>query len=85
MDIQMNELRIVESELGISVDVLVGAIEDALPQAVVMSKSSPDLNRAVQAAIQYLMDSGIWKDILDAWGIQDAALTTAEMNPKVEE
>ncbi len=30
MDIQMNELRIVESELGISVDVLVKAIEDAL-------------------------------------------------------
>ena len=33
MDIQMNELRIVESELGISVDVLVGAIEDALLHA----------------------------------------------------
>ena len=30
MDIQMNELRIVEAELGISVDVLVEAIEDAL-------------------------------------------------------
>lgn len=33
MDIQMNELRIVESELGISVEVLVGAIEDALLHA----------------------------------------------------
>ncbi len=33
MDIQMNELRIVESELGISVDVIVGAIEDALLHA----------------------------------------------------
>jgi N utilization substance protein A len=33
MDIQMNELRIVESELGISVDVLIGAIEDALLHA----------------------------------------------------
>ncbi len=33
MDIQMNELRIVESELGISVDVLVEAIEDALLHA----------------------------------------------------
>lgn len=33
MDIQMSELRIVESELGISVDVLVGAIEDALLHA----------------------------------------------------
>ena len=33
MDIQMNELRIVENELGISVDVLVEAIEDALLHA----------------------------------------------------
>ena len=33
MDIQMNELRIVESELGISVGVLVEAIEDALLHA----------------------------------------------------
>ena len=33
MDIQMNELRIVESELGISVEVLVEAIEDALMHA----------------------------------------------------
>lgn len=33
MDIQMSELRIVESELGISVDVLVEAIEDALLHA----------------------------------------------------
>ena len=33
MDIQMNELRIVESELGISVEVLVEAIEDALLHA----------------------------------------------------
>ena len=33
MDIQMSELRIVEAELGISVDVLVGAIEDALLHA----------------------------------------------------
>lgn len=30
MDIKMSELRIVESELGISVDVIVSAIEDAL-------------------------------------------------------
>ena len=33
MDIQMSELRLVESELGIPVDVLIGAIEDALLHA----------------------------------------------------
>ncbi|MFP7695939.1 transcription termination factor NusA [Trueperella sp. LYQ143] len=33
MDISMNELRIVESELGVNLDVLLGAIQDALLHA----------------------------------------------------
>ena len=63
----------------------IGETEDALPQAIVLSKSDPRFNAAIQAAVQYLMDSGIWTDILASWGITDAALTTAEMNPKVED
>ncbi len=63
----------------------VGGIEDALPQAVILSKSDPEFNAAIQAAIQYLMDSGTWESILDSWGISDSALATAEMNPEVEE
>ena len=38
--------------------------------------------KAVQAATQSLMDDGTWGRILDAWGVEDAALTTAELNPK---
>lgn len=64
---------------------IVGALEDALPQAIVMSKSDPRLTAAVQAAVQYLMDSGIWTRILETWGIHDAALTTAALNPDVED
>ena len=63
----------------------IGETEDALPQAIVLSKSDPRFNAAIQAAVQYLMDSGIWTDILASWGITDAALTTAEMNPKRED
>ena len=63
----------------------VGGIEDALPQAVILSKSDPEFNAAIQAAIQYLMDSGTWESILASWGISDSALATAEMNPEVEE
>ena len=64
---------------------IVGALEDALPQAIVMSKADPRLTAAVQAAMQYLMDSGIWTRILETWGIHDAALTTAALNPDVED
>ncbi len=37
-----------------------------------------------QAAVQYLMDHGIWQKILDNWGVKDAALTTTELNPAVK-
>ena len=40
---------------------------------------------AIQAAVQYLMDHGIWQKILENWGVKDAALTTAELNPAVKE
>ena len=30
------------------------------------------------------MDSGVWQEILNTWGIEGAALTTAALNPPVE-
>ena len=41
----------------------------------------PELTEAMQKAMQHLMDDGTWKAILDSWGVEDAALTTAELNP----
>ena len=41
----------------------VGEIEDALPQGIVLTKNDPALTKAIQAAVQYLMDSGIWQKI----------------------
>ncbi|WP_103062792.1 ABC transporter substrate-binding protein [Actinomyces qiguomingii] len=63
----------------------VGEVEDALPQGIVLTKADPDFNAALQAAVQYLMDEGLWEEILEAWGIRDAALATAELNPNVEQ
>lgn len=62
----------------------VGDIESALPQGIVLTKDDPKFNAAIQAAVQYLIDEGIWDQILKNWGIEDAALTTAELNPSVE-
>ena len=65
--------------------VTLGEIEDAAPQGVVTAKADPQFTAAIQAAVQYLMDHGIWQKILDNWGVKDAALTTAELNPSVKE
>lgn len=63
----------------------VGELEDALPQGIVVSKDDPELAKAVQAAVQKLMDDGTWQEILKAWGVEDGALTKAEINPNVKE
>ena len=65
--------------------VTLGEVEDAAPQGVVTSKADPKFTAAIQAAVQYLMDQGIWQKILENWGVKDAALTTAELNPAVKE
>ena len=46
-----------------------------------VSKNDEQLTQAIQKAMQYLMDNGYLTDILTTYGAQDAALTTAELNP----
>ena len=59
----------------------VGDVVESAPQGVAVSKNDEQLTQAVQKAMQYLMDNGYLKDILATYGAQDAALTTAELNP----
>ena len=59
----------------------VGDVVDSAPQGVAVSKNDEQLTQAIQKAMQYLMDNGYLKDILTTYGAQDAALTTAELNP----
>ncbi|MEZ5088122.1 MAG: ABC transporter substrate-binding protein [Tessaracoccus sp.] len=61
---------------------VVGGIRDAAPQGIVVSKGDEALTEAMQKAMQHLMDDGTWAAILDSWGVEGAALTTAELNPQ---
>lgn len=62
---------------------VIGGVRQSLPQGIVISKKDEQLTKAVQAAMQYLMDQGIWPEILKGWGVDEAALTKAELNPAV--
>ena len=59
----------------------VGDVVESAPQGVAVNKNDEQLTQAIQKAMQYLMDNGYLKDILTTYGAQDAALTTAELNP----
>ena len=60
----------------------VGAPYDTVPYGVVLPKSSGDYGKAVQGAIQKLIDSGAYKKILDKWGLNTAgAVAKSEINP----
>lgn len=61
---------------------VVGGVRDAADQGIVVPQDDAELTEAVQKAMQHLMDDGTWQAILDAWGIADAALATAELNPE---
>lgn len=63
----------------------IGEVEDAAPQGIVTAKDSPELTAAIQAAVQYLMDEGVWQQILEVWGVEDAALSDVALNPRVED
>lgn len=55
---------------------------EAEPQGIVVAKGDQELTDALAKAMQHLMDDGTWNKILSAWGSADAALSTAEVNPK---
>ena len=59
-----------------------GDVVGATPQGIAVSKDAPEMTAALQAAMQHLMDEGIWEDILQTWGVT-GALTEAELNPAV--
>lgn len=59
----------------------VGDSIESAPQGIAVAKDDEELAKAVQAAMQYLIDNGYLEKILAAYGSQDAALKTAELNP----
>ena len=50
-------------------------------EAVAIKKGDSDTAKAVQAALQKLMDDGTYMKILKHWGVESGALDKAEINP----
>lgn len=61
----------------------IGETFESAPQGIAVAKDDTQLTEAVQKAMQYLMDNGYLTDILATYGVDNAALTTAELNPSV--
>ena len=50
-------------------------------EAVAIKKGDSDIAKAVQAALQKLMDDGTYMKILKHWGVETGAVDKAEINP----
>jgi polar amino acid transport system substrate-binding protein len=59
----------------------VGEIYEAAPYGYAVPKDQGDYTKAVQGAVQKLIDDGTYLDILTLWGVQGGAVTTSEVNP----
>lgn len=62
---------------------VVGEVFDAAPYGFATQKGS-DMTKAVQAALQSLMDDGTYLEILEGAGIESGALETATVNAGTE-
>ncbi|MFB7662951.1 ABC transporter substrate-binding protein [Kitasatospora sp. NPDC056138] len=56
-----------------------GETRDSAPYGIALAKGSP-LTKAVQGAVQSLMDDGTYKQILQKWGVDAGAVSKAEIN-----
>lgn len=58
---------------------LAGDVYEAAPYGYVVAQGN-GLAKALQAAVQSLIDDGTYKDILEDWGLEDGAISTSEIN-----
>ena len=58
-----------------------GDVEGVAKQGIAIKKGDSDTAKAVQAAMQKLMDDGTYMKILKHWGVESGALDKAEINP----
>ncbi len=57
-----------------------GTSFDVAPYGIAVAKNSGGLDKAVQAAMQSLVDDGTYKKILDKWGVASGAISTITIN-----
>ena len=59
-----------------------GEVYDAAPYGYAVPKpEGDDYAKAIQGAVQKLMDNGTYLQILTKWNVQAGAVTTSELNP----
>ena len=58
----------------------VGQDQDAAPYGIALPKDPAALTTTMQQAMQKLIDSGAYKQILDNWGVSSGAITTSAVN-----
>jgi polar amino acid transport system substrate-binding protein len=59
---------------------LAGAIYGAAPYGLALAKTNTGLEKALQMAIQAMMDDGTYKQILAKWGVDAGAIPKATIN-----
>ena len=59
-----------------------GEVEGTVKEGIAIKKGDTEMAKAVQAAMQHLMDDGTYMKILKTWGVESGALDKAEINPK---
>ena len=59
----------------------VGDSYDNAPYGIVVPKHKGQFTQAIQQAVQQLMDNGVYRSILEKWGVQAGAIDKAEINP----
>ncbi len=59
----------------------IGDLYDSAPYGVAVPKGIGDYTDAVAQAMQSLMDSGVYEQILAKWGVEAGAVPAAEINP----
>jgi polar amino acid transport system substrate-binding protein len=57
-----------------------GETTDVAPYGMPLKKNDGDFAKAVQGAVQKLMDSGDYQKIMQTWGVESGALTKATVN-----
>jgi polar amino acid transport system substrate-binding protein len=60
-----------------------GEVINSAPQGITTAKGDP-LAGVLQTAVQQLIDDGTYLKVLQAWGADTGAVTTAELNPAVQ-
>lgn len=62
---------------------LAGDIYDAAPYGYAFQKGQGQFPQAVAGAVNALIQDGSYKTILEKWGVEQGAITTAQVNPSV--